>query len=185
MPVRWADEKRMTLARKGSRGLVVDGTEYRWRVAPNDEPGVCMVIELATSPAMRLVSSVDHGVIITPGLVRAAIHDGLSAGWTPDAKGRDFVRRVAEFSRTGGALQQCPACEYLSLSKRGDYDICPVCSWEDSGLDVDDLDRVSGPNGITLRQGRENFRLLGACDSRSVASVLTEKERYRFRRIPR
>lgn len=40
-------------------------------------------------------------------------------------------------------------------------EICPLCWWEDDGLDdADDpaaLDRISGPNHETLRQAREHF----------------------------
>lgn len=41
----------MALARRGTRIIVIDGTEYRWTVAPNDEPGVAIVVQLATGPA--------------------------------------------------------------------------------------------------------------------------------------
>jgi len=88
----------MTLARKGTRQLVVDNIHYRWTVAPDDEPGVGIVAELAARPASRLVSWVEHGVIIGPGLVRRAILDAVAAGWRPNEPGPDFVRRVPEFS---------------------------------------------------------------------------------------
>ena len=67
---------------------------YRWTVSPDDEPGVAIVVELAEHPAQRLVSSVDHGITITPAMVADAITDGLAAGWTPSMRGTDFVRRV-------------------------------------------------------------------------------------------
>ena len=66
----------MTLRRKGKRTILVDGVAYRWTVAPNDEPGLGIVVECAEAPAQRLVSWVDHGTIISPRLVRAAIVDG-------------------------------------------------------------------------------------------------------------
>ncbi|HEI2325144.1 TPA: hypothetical protein SI485_004590, partial [Escherichia coli] len=28
-------------------------------------------------------------------------------------------------------LYKCPCCGYLTLPERGQYDICPVCQWED------------------------------------------------------
>jgi hypothetical protein len=83
------------------------------------------------------------------------------------------------------SLHQCSCCDYLTLSSRGEYDICPVCFWEDDGLDITRLDTHSGPNHMTLREGRENFRRIGACDEAMLAHVLPEAKRDRFARIPR
>ena len=58
------------------------------------------------------------------------------------------------------SLYQCPCCDYFSLDDRGEYSICSVCFWEDSGWDVDCPDKYSGPNHMTLREGRRNFRPL-------------------------
>ena len=77
----------------------------------------------------------------------------------------------------------CPCCGYLTLNERGAYDICPVCFWEDDAYivvkdgaiigirfdsemgDDDLLDVPSGANhGLTLREGRDNYRRLGACE---------------------
>jgi len=77
----------------------------------------------------------------------------------------------------------CPCCGCLTLDERGEYDICPVCFWEDDAYIVIDsggikgirvngditdeglLDIPSGANdGLTLREGRENYRKFGACE---------------------
>jgi hypothetical protein len=82
--------------------------------------------------------------------------------------------------------QQCPCCDYISLPERGNYLICPVCFWEDDGQDVDRLDQASGPNhGITLRQGRVNFKQIGACEKRMVKNVLSLADRKTFEFRPR
>jgi hypothetical protein len=175
----------MTLARKGTRQLVVGDILYRWTVAPNDEPGVGIVAELTASPASRLVSWVDHGVVIGPRLVRRAILDAVAAGWRPHEPGPDFVRRVPEFSTTFGALRQCPTCDYFTLPDRGQYEICPICFWEDDGLDLDRPDDISGPNHLTLREARANFRDIGACDTNARPHVVDQASRARFRRTPR
>ena len=175
----------MTLARKGTRQLVVDNVHYRWTVAPNDEPGVGIVAELAALPASRLVSWVDHGVIIGPALVRRAILDAIAAGWRPNERGPDFVRRVQEFSANSGAAHQCPACDYFTLPTRGQYEICPICFWEDDGIDLDRPDAISGPNHLSLREARANFQEIGACDVLARPHVLDQESRSRFRHIPR
>ena len=97
---------------------------------------------------------------------------------------------------------RCLCCGYRTINERGAYDICPICFWEDDPylLDVTDdngritsvfyendcerddydgsdiIDMPSGANdGLTLRQGRRNFREFGA-------SVKEMKEYVRFPR---
>ena len=81
---------------------------------------------------------------------------------------------------------QCPCCDYISLPERGNYLICPICYWEDDGLDLDALNEPSGPNhGMTLREGRRNFLALGACDKNMLQNVIEIGERSRFEHQPR
>lgn len=78
---------------------------------------------------------------------------------------RGWFDRYREDSETGGRvalpilseLYTCPCCGYPMLSERYAYEICPLCWWEDAGEDDHDLDSESGPNHITLREGRANF----------------------------
>lgn len=175
----------MTLAEKGARTIVVDGTAYRWKASPNYEPGIGIVVEHAQSPAQRLVSWTDLGAVVTPRLVRDAIREGLRAGWHPTSPGAEFVQRLGASPTEVGALKQCPCCDYFTLPRRGEYLICTVCLWEDSGQDLDRLDEVSGPNHMSLRTARANFARLGACKEAALPRVLDEARRERFRRHPR
>ena len=67
----------------------------------------------------------------------------------------------------------CLVCGNLTLSKRGAFEICPVCFWEDEGA-IDDPDEPSdGPNGnLSLSEARRNYREFGA-----VASEFADKAR--------
>ena len=78
-------------------------------------------------------------------------------------------------------MHQCACCDHFTLENRGQYDICPVCFWEDDGLDVDQPDAHSGPNQMSLREGRHNFELVGACEARHTVHVLPRPQRTRFR----
>ena len=82
----------MTLARKGTRHITVDGSRFRYRVAPNDE-GLAIVVEDAKAPAQRMVTWVDHGNIVSPWLVRRAIVDALREGWHPERSGPELTFR--------------------------------------------------------------------------------------------
>lgn len=82
------------------------------------------------------------------------------------------LREVGETVEIVGepeTMVECRCCGSLSLHERGAYEICPVCFWEDDGLQ--DLDRVSGPNHMTLREGKENFKRIGACSEDSLRHI--------------
>ncbi|MCL8250039.1 hypothetical protein AERO_01470 [Aeromicrobium fastidiosum] len=51
-------------------------------------------------------------------------------------------------------MHPCPCCGYRTLDSLGDYELCPVCWWEDDGLEPW---RVSGPNNQTLVEAQHAF----------------------------
>jgi hypothetical protein len=77
---------------------------------------------------------------------------------------------------------QCPCCDYYTLQKRGRHTVCPVCFWEDDGIDLDELDEVSSANHISLRQARANFIRLGAADEAAISLVASGDELTGLRR---
>jgi hypothetical protein len=52
----------------------------------------------------------------------------------------------------------CPVCGYLTLDERDSFDICSICFWEDDGIDDFEVNNDSGPNHMTLKEGREIFQ---------------------------
>jgi hypothetical protein len=85
-------------------------------------------------------------------------------------------RKLAEFEFTSGTIEGepedlsvCPCCHYHTLSEPAEYDICPVCFWEDDGVRKDS--GYSGPNHMTLGEGRNNFNEFGACDRKSLSHI--------------
>jgi hypothetical protein len=58
---------------------------------------------------------------------------------------------------------ECLACGFLTIGKRGIFEICPVCFWEDEGEIADPDEPLSGANGdLSLNEARENYRRFGA-----------------------
>jgi hypothetical protein len=83
-------------------------------------------------------------------------------------------------------LHPCPCCDYFTLPARGDWDICPVCFWEDDGSDLARPEMPSGCNhGLTLREARANVARLGACEEAMHPHVCAAAERQRYRHQPR
>lgn len=68
---------------------------------------------------------------------------------------------------------RCPCCGCKTLSERGGFDICQVCFWEDDGQDDYDADvKRGGPNGsLSLKEARENYLRLGACEESMVVNI--------------
>lgn len=78
-------------------------------------------------------------------------------------------------------LCQCSCCDYFTLSAEHDYEICPVCFWEDDSSGLEELDETSGANhGLTLRQGRANFLVVGACEPSMVKHVVSVEQRHQY-----
>lgn len=171
----------MARAPRGTRQLLVDGVQYRWCVVPNDELGLGVVIERAELRAQRLMCWLEHGVVVSPALVRRAILDALVEGWVPTQRGAEFVQRVTAHAEGESALQQCPVCDYFTLPRRAAYEVCPVCFWEHGELELDGAD----PNHLLLCEARANFREFGACSLEMRGSVLSEQARQRYRCAPR
>jgi hypothetical protein len=45
-----------------------------------------------------------------------------------------------------------------------DWDICPVCFWENDSLQRANPEMPGGANNVSLRQGQLNFQKFGACE---------------------
>jgi len=58
----------------------------------------------------------------------------------------------------------CVCCGYNTIAERGNFEICPICYWEDDILQEEYPDD-SGANPISLRQAQNNFIEIGACEN--------------------
>lgn len=60
---------------------------------------------------------------------------------------------------------RCPCCGNYTLDDppNGNYEICPVCYWEDAPLASKNMDEECACNGVSLNQARRNYAAFGAC----------------------
>jgi Cysteine-rich CPCC len=66
----------------------------------------------------------------------------------------------------------CPCCGFLTMREPpGSYVICPICAWEDDGVQYADPSYEGGANGISLTQARENYRSIGAISKSRLSMV--------------
>ena len=82
----------------------------------------------------------------------------------------------------------CACCGYLTMRVPpgdGSYEICPVCFWEDDGVQWKNPDYPGGANKPSLREARRNFYEHGANDLAEVSSVRPprpdEEPRHRWK----
>ena len=59
----------------------------------------------------------------------------------------------------------CPCCGYKTLDSRDrlEYEICPICLWEDDPFQFENI-KLRGANRVSLIQAQMNFEIFGACE---------------------
>lgn len=106
----------MTIPRKGSRPIVVDGIEYRWRVRhrPTHSQGVLdhsltvavdaaegarctLVVDLAQSHPCNWLG--DPARPVTPAEIAGLIREARQRGWEPMQAGKAFRMSVSDAGR--------------------------------------------------------------------------------------
>jgi len=65
----------------------------------------------------------------------------------------------------------CPCCGYLVFDERDCYEICPICFWEDDGIQIADPWFSGGANKPSLEESQRNFAEFGAMEKRFISNV--------------
>ncbi len=68
-------------------------------------------------------------------------------------------------------LKTCPCCGYRVFSSIGDYEICPICFWEDDIVQLRFPSLAGGANEPSLIQAQQNFIEYGAMEKRFIDKV--------------
>ena len=84
--------------------------------------------------------------------------------WGPEREADPKLEAVPEPEEPAGRYP-CPCCGCLTFPAPREEAIayiCPVCFWENDVFDPGEDDPSDENGGMTLRQGRENYRKWGA-----------------------
>lgn len=66
----------------------------------------------------------------------------------------------------------CLCCGFYTLDAApGNFDICPVCYWEDDNIQRLDQNYKGGANDISLNEARRNYKQIGAMSPEHLYSV--------------
>ena len=55
-------------------------------------------------------------------------------------------------------LKPCVCCGHRYIVEYDNYDICPICNWQDESLQSKNPDYKGGPNGMSLNQAKEEWQ---------------------------
>jgi hypothetical protein len=53
---------------------------------------------------------------------------------------------------------KCPVCGKHYFSDRANFEVCPICNWENDPLQYDLPDEDGGANRMSLNQAREAWK---------------------------
>lgn len=72
---------------------------------------------------------------------------------------------MGAFDITNEEKYRCPCCGCYTYKEEpnGNYDICPVCFWEDDPMAYDDPEQDSSCNHVSLTQAKHNDLDFAAC----------------------
>lgn len=76
---------------------------------------------------------------------------------------------------------ECPVCGRHNFSEENSFDICPICGWEDDGVQAGDHCYAGGANHLSVNEARIEFFLLRAAP---VREAVLERRRS-FERVCR
>ena len=85
-----------------------------------------------------------------------------------------FLKRKKQV-QTNTVPEQCLCCGYYTIYKRGYYEICPICFWEDS-CETTDPNKYDEVNKLSLNEARANYLAFGACEKELLKYVRKPKE---------
>lgn len=83
----------MTLNKRGSRRIAVDGVAYRWTTAT---PPLSFEVERTDAGRhATLVVQLEPSAQVLPSTVANAVREALDRGWRPDRQGPPFVLEIS------------------------------------------------------------------------------------------
>ena len=67
------------------------------------------------------------------------------------------IRKIQVSKRLSRGRRLCPVCRKHQFEKIGNYEICPVCNWEDDPVARKDPAFEGGANHMSLEEARERY----------------------------
>jgi hypothetical protein len=68
-------------------------------------------------------------------------------------------------------METCACCGFNTIGEKGNYEICPICYWEDDGVQEADPWFEGGANVASLYQAQLDFQTYGVMEERFISNV--------------
>lgn len=78
---------------------------------------------------------------------------------------------------------KCPVCEQHDFESEDSFDICPICGWENDGLQASDHNYAGGANSLSVNEARIEFFLLNCHSTSERATQCKDKYAHELREI--
>ena len=70
---------------------------------------------------------------------------------------------------------RCPVCGKTVFEEYGDYDICPICKWENDNLQFRDHNYAGGANDLSVNEARIEYYLMNDSSTRERTKELYDE----------
>ena len=70
---------------------------------------------------------------------------------------------------------KCPVCGNYEFEEYDDYDICPVCNWENDGLQYNNHNYAGGANDLSINEARIEYFVMNHPQTANQAAMAKEK----------
>jgi hypothetical protein len=68
-------------------------------------------------------------------------------------------------------METCACCGYKTIEEKGNFEICPICYWEDDPVQEADPWVEGGANVPSLFTAQHNYENFGAMEERFVPNI--------------
>lgn len=80
---------------------------------------------------------------------------------------------------------KCPVCGKYEFSGENSFDICPICNWENDGVQVDNHNYTGGANYLSVNEARIEFFLLKNIGTKKATMRCRQKFEEEYHKIQR
>ena len=68
----------------------------------------------------------------------------------------------------------CPVCELYNFTSQGNYDICPICDWENDEVQINNYDYGGGANELSVNEFKVLYQLRNMNEKADALRVIID-----------